>query len=154
MKSKNVRRVILRTPRMKRVRNNLRVILKLAIKDELHQLSKINDIYHDKLIKSHLTPSQRIRRDYIGGKYRNLYHRFIDSTLQCSGGSACYSFKDAKKGGFSPRDRPTDFDIVWVPWLEKWFCLKCFVLNRLGEMTHEDFDDPVAREWVKEEFGI
>ena len=32
--------------------------------------------------------------------------------------------------------------------------LKCFVLNQLGEMTHEEFDDSMMREWVKKEFGI
>ena len=154
MKSKKVRRVILRTPRMKHVRSNLRIILKLAVKNELCRLAKVKRLYHDRLIKSHLTPSQRKRHNHIGVKYRTLYHHYLESTLQCGGGAACYSFQEAKKDRFNPQDRPTDLCLVWVPWLEKWFCVKCFVLNRLGEMTHKDFDDPVAREWVKEKFGI
>ena len=139
---------------MKRVRDNLRVILKLAIKVELDRLRNLRGLYFDKDIKSGLTPSQRRRYDYIGGEYRALSERFAESTLQCGSGAACYSFQEAKKQGFNPQDRPTDLDLVWVPWLEKWFCIKCFVLNRLGEMTHEDFDDPIYRKWVKEEFGI
>ena len=154
MRSKKVRKVILKTQKMKRVRNNLRVILKLTMKDELNRLRDLRGLYLHKDIKSGLTLSQQKRYDYVGGKYRTLYHRFLESTLQCGSGSACYSFQEAKKHGFNPQDRPTDLDLVWVPWLENWFCIKCFALNRLGEMTHEDFGDPVKREWVKEEFGI
>ncbi|MHA2054084.1 MAG: hypothetical protein ACW99F_10845 [Candidatus Hodarchaeales archaeon] len=130
--------------------------MKLAVKDELIKLAKVKRLYHDKDIRgrSKLTPSQQRRYNYIGGKYRALSERFTESILQCGRGAACYTFREAKNYGFNPQDRPTDFDAIWVPWLRKWFCLKCFVLNQLGEMTHEDFDDPMYREWVKEEFGI
>ncbi|UCD02036.1 MAG: hypothetical protein JSV23_03155 [Promethearchaeota archaeon] len=154
MKSKKVCRVILRTPRMRRVRNNLRVILKLAVKSELNRLRHLESLYLHKKRRNGLTPSQQKRYSQVKRKRSRLYFRYIESTLQCGGSSACYSFQEAKKHGFNPQDRPTDLDLVWVPWLENWFCIKCFVLNRLGEMTHEDFGDPVKREWVREEFGI
>ena len=154
MKSKEVCKVILRTPRIKHVRDNLRVILKLAVKGELSRQAKIKRLYLHKGIRCGLTPSQQRRYDQVSRKWKDLYFRFIESTLQCGGGSACYTFQEAKKHGFNPQDRPPDLDLVWVQWLEKWFCIKCFVLNRLGEMTHEDFDDPMMREWVKREFSI
>ena len=87
-------------------------------------------------------------------EWNTLYHQFHRSTLQCGLGAACVSFQEAKKHGFNPQDRPIPQDVVWVPWLEKWFCENCFEVNLLAEMTHEDFDDPVTREWVKKEFGI
>ena len=89
-----------------------------------------------------------------GGEWGKLYHRFHRSTLQCGGAAACVSFERLLKQGFDPQDRPIPQDIVWVPWLERWSCLECFETFRQGEMTHEDFDDPVSKEWVKEEFGI
>jgi hypothetical protein len=128
--------------------------LKLTIEVKLKKLRELRSLYFRKGIKSGLTPSQQKRYDYIGLKYRALYERFNHSTLQCGSGAACYSFHEAKKHGFNPQDRPIDLDLVWVPWLRRWFCLKCYILKRQGEMTYEDFDDPIYRKWVKEEFGI
>jgi len=139
---------------MRQIRNNLRILLKLTIKDELNRLAKIKRLYRHKEKENGLTLSQDKRHSHVIKQYRALSERYNHSTLQCGSGAACYSFQDAKRQGFNPKDRPTDFDAIWVPWLEGWFCLKCFVLKRQGEMTHEDFDDPVYREWVKEEFGI
>ncbi len=154
MKSKEVRKVILRTSRMKRVRNNLRIVLKLAIKDELSSLAKLERLYRQKEKKDGLTLSQEKRYSYVVAKYRELSKRYNHSILRCGSGAACYSLDEAIERGFNPRDRPADLNLVWVPWLRRWFCLKCFVLKQMEEMTHEDFDDPLYREWVKEEFDI
>ncbi len=154
MKSKKVHRVILRDLSLRRVRNNLRIIFKLAAKKELSRLVDLEGLYQDKKIKIGLTPSQKKRYKHLRRQWNNLYFPFEKSTLQCGSGAGCYSYQEAKKQGFDPQDRPTNLDLVWVPWLKRWFCIKCFVLNRLGEMTHEDFDDPVTRERIKEEFGI
>ena len=87
-------------------------------------------------------------------EWNTLHHQFHISTLQCGGAAACVSFQELKKQGFDPQDRPIPQDLVWVPWLKKWFCENCFKVNQVSEMAHEDFDDPVTREWVKNEFGI
>lgn len=151
MKSKKIHKIVLKNQKLKHVRNNLRIILKLTVKEELSRLSKLKELYFK---KDKLSPSQRRRRGQLSRQYNNLYHCFIKSTLQCNSGAACISFQKAKKKGFNPKDRPTDLDLVWVPWLEKWFCVECFETFGQGKMTHDDFDDPVWREWVKTEFGI
>jgi hypothetical protein len=151
MKSKKVRKVILKMHRLRQVRDNLRIILKLAVKEELRKLDKLYDLYED---KKTLTPSQQKRRSQLGKKWKSLDRAYYKSTLQCGSGAGCVSFQEAKKHGFNPKDRLTDLDLVWVPWLEMWSCVECFEAYRQGEMTHEDFDDPVWREWVKNEFGI
>lgn len=151
MRSKKVRKIILSTPSLRLIRNNLRIILKLAVKKELQKLDKLYDLYRNKKI---LTPSQQKRKLQLAEKWKALDYSYYRSTLQCSSGAACISFQKAKKKGFNPKDRPTDLDLVWVPWLEKWSCVECFETFRQGEMTHKDFDDPVWREWVKNEFGI
>ncbi|MFW9987612.1 MAG: hypothetical protein ACFFC3_03070 [Candidatus Odinarchaeota archaeon] len=151
MKSKKIRKVVLKTPNLRKIRNNLRIILKLAVKEELDKLYEREELYSN---KRYLTPSQQKRKSYLAEKWKALdisYHR---STLQCSSGAACISLDKAIEKGFDPKDRPTDLDLVWVPWLERWSCVECFETFRQGEMTHEDFDDPVWREWVKNEFGI
>ena len=139
---------------MRCVRDNLRTILKLSVKSELDRLSALKSLYHNKEIKNNLTPSQESRYYQLQRESNKLYSHFNRSTLQCGGGAVCHSLAKAIERGLDPRDRPIDFDAVWVPWLEKWFCLKCFVFDRLGEMTHKDFEDPMYREWVKKEFGI
>ncbi len=151
MRSKKIRKVTLKTPSLRRVRDNLRIILKLAVKKELRKLDKIYYLYKYKRI---LTPSQQKRKIQLGEKWKDLDRAYYKSTLQCGCGAGCISFQEAKKHGFNPRDRPIDLDLVWVPWLESWVCTDCFKIGRYDEMTHEDFDDPVTREWVKEEFGI
>lgn len=151
MKSKKVHKIVLRTPLARQLRFNLRTLLKLAIKEELSRLSNIETLYG---FKKNLTSSKKKRRGQLRKEWNKLYHRFHRSTLQCGSGAACVSFQEAKKHGFNPKDRPTNLDLVWVPWLEKWSCVECFETYRQGEMTHQDFDDPVYREWVKNEFGI
>jgi len=151
MRSKKIRKVILISPALRRIRNNLRIIIKLAVKEELHKLSNLKGFYFR---KAKLTPSQQRRKAYLKRRWNRLYHNFVKSTLQCNCGAACTSYQEAKSSGFNPQDRPTDLDLVWVPWLEGWVCTNCFEASRYGEMTHKDFDDTVTREWAKEEFGI
>jgi len=151
MKSKKVRKIVLKTPNLRKVLNNLRIILKLAVKEELDRLYEREELYSN---KRHLTSSQQERKSYLAKKWKRLDLNYHRSTLQCSSGAACISLEKAMTKGLDPKDRPTDPDLVWVPWLEKWSCVECFEIYRQGEMTHEDFDDPVSREWVKNEFGI
>ncbi len=151
MKSKKIHKVILKNPHLRQIRNNLRTVLKLAINEELDRLGKFKRLY---ILKKKLTPSQKKRWQCLSEKWNSLYHRYRQSTLQCACGAACSAFQEAKKHGFNPQDRPIDLDLVWIPWLEEWICIDDFEKGRYGEMTHEDFDDPVYREWVKKEFEI
>ena len=132
MKSKKCRKILLRTPWSRRLRFSLRTLLDLAVKQEVSRLSNL-EMWKEK---------------------NALERKFHKSTLQCGGAAACVSFERLLKQGFDPQDRPIPQDIVWVPWLERWSCVECFETYRQGEMTNEDFDDPVYREWVKNEFGI
>ncbi len=141
MKSKKIRKVILKTPSLRRARNNLRIILKLTVKEELRRLDKLYSLYR---FKKMLTPSQQKRRSQLGKEWKSLDGAYYKSTLRCGCGGGCTA----------PQDRLTDLDLVWIPWFRRWVCIECFEVCRFDEMTHEDFDDPVSREWVKNEFGI
>ena len=151
MKSKKIRKVILKTPHLRQARNNLRIIFKLEVKKELNRLSRLKKLY---LNKKHLTPSQLQRKAFLSKGWNKLYHSFVRSTLQCNCGAACVSLNKAIEEGLYPQDRPTDLDLVWVPWIESWICTACLEVGRYDEMTHEDFDDSVTREWVRKEFCI
>ena len=59
MKSKKIHKVILKTPVLARIRNNLRVVLKLAVKEELQRLSNLETLYFK---KKGLTKSQERRK--------------------------------------------------------------------------------------------
>ena len=47
------------------------------------------------------------------------------SIVICGLGAACSSLEEAKKHGFDPLDRPTDLDMVWMPYFKSWFCVPC-----------------------------
>ena len=151
MKSKKIHKVILKTPILRHIRNNLRLVLKLAVKEELQRLSRLKTLYFN---KKNLTPSQKRRKAHLRREWNNLNHSFRRSTLECGNGITCILFQEGKGLGVHPQDGPTNLDLIWIPWLERWFCVECFETYGYGEMTHEDFDDPMYREWVKSEFGI
>ena len=91
MKSKKIHKVILKNPRLRQIRNNLRTVLKLAINKELDRLEHLKGLY---VFKKKLTPSQKKRRSQIWGKWNSLYHRYRQSTLQCACGAACSHPRD------------------------------------------------------------
>ena len=46
-------------------------------------------------------------------------------SIQCDLGAACSSLEEAVKHGFDPLNRPTDLDMVWMPYFKSWFCVPC-----------------------------
>jgi len=90
MKSKKIHKVILKTAKIRRARNNLRIIFKLAINEELSKLQELRSLY---TYKKNLTPSQKKRRSQLSKSWYGLYHRFIRSTLRCNNGGDVFHFK-------------------------------------------------------------
>lgn len=104
MKSQNIVRVEFHNPHLKRLRNNLRIILKLAIIDKIEKFREN---------KQHYSATQMIRL-------------ITNSILKCGAGAECLSYLERVREGFNPRDRPSDLDMVWVPYYQTWLCVKCY----------------------------
>ena len=125
MKSKKPRLIILKDPRLRKIRTNLRIILKIAYLDESERLDRLSDLYIEKDVQKGLTPSQQRRETQLDRKDNELYHTYIKSILQCSLGAACSSYRRAVENGtIEPTERPIDLDMGWLPQYSSWFCKK------------------------------
>lgn len=122
MKSKKPRLIVLKDPKLRQIRANLRTILKLAYNDERKRLRALEHLYID---REALTPSQQKRDIQIGRMNNSLMTEYNRSVLTCSLGAACNSFKElVKKGTIKPTERPIDLDMGWLPQYREWFCKK------------------------------
>ena len=99
MKSKKVIIQKLRDPDLRNLRNSLRIILYLAIKDKIKQLLKVDS---------------RINARFSS----QLFTMLNKSMLNCSGGSLC---------PHSSSNNPyLDKNMIWVPWINGWSCRDCY----------------------------
>ncbi|KKN15375.1 hypothetical protein LCGC14_0986710 [marine sediment metagenome] len=113
MKSKKPRLIVLKDPKLRKARENLRTILKLAYYDERERLRNLNHLYFE---KDTLTPSQQKRDIQLGRMNNNLMTAFDNSILKCNLGAACNSYKEmVEKGSIDPIERPIDLDMGWLP---------------------------------------
>lgn len=128
MKAKKIVKVELKNPALRRIRKNFRDLIKFAVKQESSRLYAISDEYRQKCRDS--TDSvEKERLDQDERKFMklgsNLRHLLAKSIIQCDLKAACSSLEEAVKHGFDPLDRPTDLDMVWMPYFKSWFCVPC-----------------------------
>lgn len=125
MKTEKIRRIELKDPILRKIRKNLRDIIKLSVNTEIN---KLQDEEIKLVKKAVLTIEEEERKRELSFKHNQLRHMLFNSIIQCSSGAACDSHQEAKKQGFNPKDRRTDLDMVWIPEYQKWFCTKCYEL--------------------------
>ena len=124
MKSLKVKKIILKNPRLRTIRRNLRIVLKLAVSSELERLRHLRRIYCD---KRHLTPFQDKRETFLIKTSNALLARLSNSTCQCNLEERCISHRElVEKGLVKPSERSPDLDVVWIPWHKEWVCMKCY----------------------------
>ena len=84
-KIRPVRRLIIRNPRLKTIRNNLRTLVSLAVLDEYHRLDNLDNLYREKLIiNKKLTPSQFRRTCQLHEMKEYLTTTFSNSICVCA----------------------------------------------------------------------
>jgi len=128
MKAKKIVKVELKNSALRRIRKNFRDVIKLAVKQESSRLYAISREFRKKCRDS--TDSrekerlEQKERKFMkqGGKLRGLLSK---SVIQCGLGGGCSSLSEAIKHGFDPKDRPTDLDMVWMPYFKAWYCVPC-----------------------------
>lgn len=120
MKSLKVKKIILKNPRLRTIRRNLRIVLKLAVRSERERLGRIEDLYIKKRTRQNLMPSQRKREISLSRMGDALLARIGSSTCQCSSGGYCLSHQElVEKGLVKPSELSPDLDLVWIPWYKK-----------------------------------
>ncbi|HEA70573.1 hypothetical protein LCGC14_0625430 [marine sediment metagenome] len=148
MNSKKIRIIKLKDPQLRRVRKNLRDIIKLAAKDEIKRLLEItsNCLKKGKDISS----EEQIKFTQYSRECNQLMSALSSSIIQCSSGAECDSLEEAIKQGFNPKDRPTDLDMVWIPYYQKLFCLKCYESTFYDSTYRNESEDPYADPYYKD----
>ncbi len=127
MKCKEPRSIVIKNLQLKRVRKNLRDVIKFAVLDKFRQHFKIDDIYREKHLRGNITSSQRKRWFFLSRQHSNLRGAYDRSILKCSTGAPCLSHRGlVEKGKIKPSDKSTNLNLVWVPHYKAWFCTKCF----------------------------
>ncbi len=147
MKSLKVKKVILKSPHLRNLRKNLRIVLRLAINDEIRRLSKLNKLYLEKSRQGKQVPSQREREIQISRLSDKLMHLARRSSCITCNEPYCIFHKDRPGKSTWFEHRSTDLDLVWIPWYEKWVCLDCYD-HYYKDMTLDDFIDSHGETFV------
>ncbi len=98
------RRIIIRNERLKKIRNNLRGVLRMAVYDEIEILRKFDSLYEGWL---ELTPKERKEVAYLQGTKHELYDLLDKSICVC------------------PLCSKADKDMVYIADHETWYCIEC-----------------------------
>lgn len=127
MKSAIPRKIVINDPHLRKVRKNLRDIIKLAYLADFDNWLKLDELYREKHLRGNITPSQKKRWFFLSQQHNKLISIYDKSILECNSGAACLSHRElVKRGEINSSDRSTDLDMVWVPHFKAWFCIKCY----------------------------
>ncbi len=123
MKSDKWKAIIIKDAQLRKIRKNLRVLLKSAIDIEISRLRGLENLYRKKRISSNLTPSQWKREITLSRMSNRLDQARYRSILQCTFGSMCIS-PEAKRmhSGIASLNK----DMVWSPLEKAWICIDCY----------------------------
>lgn len=127
MKSVKPRKIILRDQQLIRIRNNLRILLKLAFSSRLESFLKIDKLYREKYLSGKLNTSQKKRWFFLSHQQSELSSAYYKSILNCISGAACLSLP--RYNNKTIRGSVCNFgllDMVWLPYFKSWSCVMCF----------------------------
>jgi len=84
-KIKKTKELVIKDPRLKVIRDNFRIIIKLAVQDKYNQLRSLEGLYVDKLMKNkRLTPTQFRRSIHLHKMQEFLVATFVNSICVCA----------------------------------------------------------------------
>ncbi len=89
MKSKNWRPIVLKNPKLRQIRTNLRIVLNLAVEEKSDKLFRLTQIYYEKCRTQGLTRSQQRRYEQIRKTRNRLDPAYGKSILRCNWPDDC-----------------------------------------------------------------
>ena len=146
MKTDKWKIVINKNPNLRRLRKNLRTVIKLAVYDERRHLRHIRRLYLEKI--PNLTPSQKKRNNNLLRLSNELSEAYDQSILRCLCGAYCLS---RQKEGFDI-NKCLDLDMVWNPLDRAWICINCYNFYFGSEETKEAYKEFLLREKAQDEY--
>ena len=123
MRLKRWRPIIIKDIRLGVIRENLRVLINLAVDAEIKRLDYLEELYRRKRINHRQTPSQWKRELFIYDKKESIITTLHSSILRCSEGSTC---KSRELISLTQDLSTLDKDMVWNPLLKHWVCIDCY----------------------------
>ena len=128
MNAKKIVRVELKNPALRRIRENFRDIIELAVKQESNRLHAESRVYRERS-RGSTNPIEKERLEQKENKFRNRSNE-LDSSLsksiiQCRLRGGCASYIEATDHGLHPENNPANLDMAWMPSHNAWFCTKC-----------------------------
>ena len=112
--------IIIKNPRLKKVRGNLRKILLQTISSKIDQLEELEELIIE---ERGLRNKKRIElRDEID----KLFSLRGGSICRCGNGGSCLSLKKFRKEHPMNRMDFTDLDMAYIPEQGEWFCVECY----------------------------
>ncbi len=111
--------IIIENPTLKKLRSNLRTILKLSYYDQ-------KSIYRD-LKEQARKAGDNTNFELFSQLMQKLDKAYDSSLLECRLGAACISYIELlNKGLIQPADKPTDLNMIRILLENKWYCEKCY----------------------------
>ncbi len=140
-KIRSVKKIIIKNPKIRTIRDNLRTVIKLAVIDEYERLKNLGNFYREKRRKSHkLTPSQEKRVILLHHKQEYLVTTFAHSICVCASRRLIHD-RDVK-GDRVKVSIVSEFEENMIPHMgarfvleEKWYSLQYY------EEYRRDFEE-------------
>ena len=124
---KHEKQITIRNERLKKIRNNLRVILRMAVYDEIEILRKFDSLYGAVL---ELTPEERKEVYFLEGTKHELYD-LLDKSI-------CVF----------PLCTHSDRDMVYIADHETWYCIECQEKDLIWYPSHGSEEDRRQHDYI------
>ncbi len=126
-KMKNQHLIIIKNPRLRKIRENLRCAIIEGVLEQINRLDLLGEIVTD--IEQQDTPysnsfeSLHLKSSFfpIFSKRNELSKALTDSICQCGMGPNCVHAEIPAK-----RHRRTDLDMGFIPETNQWYCIDCY----------------------------
>ena len=124
---KSEKKIIIRNERLRKIRNNLRQILKKAVYDEIEILRNFASLYDD---WSNITLEEENEFAYLQATKQNLFSLLNKSICVC------------------PLCTNDENDMVYIPDHETWYCIECQEKGLIWDPSHGSEEDRKQNEYI------
>jgi hypothetical protein len=124
---KDERKIVIKTERLKKIRNNLRKILILALYDEIEILRNYASLYSPPI---ELPPEEEVELYYLQGTKHELFSLLSKSICEC------------------PICNSQIKDMVYIDIHEEWYCVECQENDRIWYPAHGSAENRWQNDYI------
>ena len=124
---KDERKIVIRSPRIQKIRNNLREFLIQAIYTEIEILRTYARLYDPPL---ELRPDEEVELFFLQGTKHKLYKMLSKSICSC------------------PICTSQDKDMVYIDFHEEWYCVECYENDLIWYPPHGSSENRYQNDYI------